>query len=121
MAKSVVFAYDCVVCRTLSQLCSCISVACVSTWCEVSVNVRFVLRGPCAVDGMLKSKHELSNWCPFQRGCERSLSHPPFLGWPLAVGDFAGALPGSFSSTASSGGSAGLDRMSSSTSWSVLS
>ena len=41
---SVVLAIDCVVCRTVNQLFTCVLVTCVSTWCGVTVNVRVVLK-----------------------------------------------------------------------------
>ena len=39
----VVFAIDCVECRTVSQSFMCVLVACLSTWYGVTVNVWFIL------------------------------------------------------------------------------
>ena len=46
----VVFAVDCIVCRTASQLFTCV-LTCISTWYGVAVNVWFIQRWPCTVDG----------------------------------------------------------------------
>ena len=59
----VLFAVDCLVSSTVIQLFTCGLMTCtgLSIWCRRVLNVSFVLRWPCAVDRMLKSK--LTPWC----------------------------------------------------------
>ena len=55
------FTVDCVVSRTVSQRLTGDGVICVLNGCGRLVNVCFVIRCPCAVDGTLKYKNQLTN------------------------------------------------------------
>ena len=63
------FAIDCVLCRTVSQLFACVLVPCISNWCEETVTVTCPeVTSPDMVDEIyedipnLHGKHTLYEW-----------------------------------------------------------